>query len=149
MLNKLINPSKTDDVLFLSGIVLNILNEQEGGEEEEGVDTNPILPELFSTLGLEGTISLIKYFGGANLKIPSHEEMYNSFLVLLCYYKKRIEDKSWEEIKEEIKVPVSAHSLGKIIKAIDDRVTIEMHELQAMGFEEFLKERKVEVGKAS
>ena len=142
MLNKLINTSKTDDVLFLSGIILNILNEQEAAEDDDVKKEPPILPELFSTLGLDSTINLIKFFGGSHLKIPSHEEMYNSFLILLCYYKKKVEGKTWDEVKEEIGVPVSAHSLGKIIKSIDERITVEMSELEALGIEDLLRDRK-------
>ena len=77
MIQKLINRSKNEDILFLSGIILNIMNEKEEREDKN------ILPELFTTLGLETTINLIKYFGGETIKIPSHQEMYNSFLVLI------------------------------------------------------------------
>ena len=112
MIQKLINPSKTDDVLFLSGVVLNILNEKVEGD---GKSQN-MLPELFSTMGLTGTINLIKYFGGEKIKIPSHEEMYQSFLILVCYYKRRVEHKSWDVIKEEVGPDVKPHTLGKIIK---------------------------------
>ena len=148
MIHKLINPSKTDDVLFLAGVVLNIMNEENGlkplprGNKREKEYKESILPELFLTLGLEGTINLIKFFDGQTITVPSHAQMYNSFLVLVCYYKKKIEDKSWDEIRDEVGVDISPHALGKIIKCLDDRITIEVEELKKLGIEDLLKDNK-------
>lgn len=135
MIQKLINPSKTEDLLFLSGIILSILSEGSSSKKEN------ILPEMFMTLGLEGTINLIKYFGGQEIKIPSHEEMFRSFLIILCYYKRKLENKDWSEIKEEVGLDISPHALGKIIEIIDSRIILELEDLKTMGFEELFAER--------
>jgi hypothetical protein len=140
MLEKLIDKSKSEDMLFLSGIIMNILNEGTKLQKEQTV-----LPELFSTLGIDTTINLIKYFGGETITIPSREEMYNSFLIIVCYYKKKIENKSWSEIKEEVGLDMAPHNIGKIIENIDARIKIEMNELKDMGLDKYLSTLKPKV----
>jgi hypothetical protein len=135
MISKLINPSKTDDVLFLAGAVLNIMNDPDYGGNHKA-----ILPQLFTTMGIEGTINLIKFFGGEKVEIPSHEDMYKSFMVLVCYYKRQVEGKSWEEIKDEVGIELSPHALGKIITKIDKTFKHDAKELRDMGIEDLLKQ---------
>jgi len=106
--------------------------------EEYGAK-DPVLPELLMTMGIENTINLIKYFGGQTVRIPSHEEMYKSFLVIVCFYKKEIEGKSWTDIKKEVKVDINSHALGKIVKSIGDRIKIDMEDLKAMGIDKFME----------
>ena len=129
MIAKLIDKAKSSDLLFLSGIIINLLN------NHNRMNKQPVLPELFSTLGLENTINLIKYFGGETLKIPSHEEMELSFLIILCYYKRKLENKDWDVIKKELNIDISPHTLGKIIQWIDTRISIDLLELRECGVE--------------
>lgn len=131
MIERLINRSSKADVLFLTGVVLSVMHENAYADKEPSV-----LPELMNTLGLEQTITLIKYFGGEQIRIPSHEEMHKSFLLLQCYYMKRVQDKSWEQIKAETKSDVNPHTLGKMIQMIDDRINIEIEELKGLGLEQ-------------
>jgi len=133
MINKLIVPSKSEDMLFLSGLIMNIMNAEEYGK------SYPVLPELLMTMGIENTINLIKYFGGQEIKIPDHEEMYKTFLVIVCFYKKKIEEKSWDEIKQEVNIDISSHSLGKILKSIEDKIKLDFDDLKNLGIEEFIK----------
>jgi len=135
MISKLIDQSKTEDLLFLSGIILNYLNTENSDNKKK----YSILPELFSTLGIDTTINLIKYFGGESIKIPSHEEMVQSFLIIICYYKKKIENKDWLQIKEEINMDISPHTLGKIIERIDEKLKIDINDLNSFGIEDYIK----------
>lgn len=137
MIEKLIDKTKSDDLLFLSGIIINIMNvEGRLGKEHS------ILPELFSTMGIDNTINLIKYFGGETIDIPSREEMYQAFLLIICYYKKKIENKSWDEIKKEINIDISPHTLGKIIENIDKKINIDLKELREYGIEKYMDDFK-------
>jgi len=134
MIQKLINPSKTSDMLFLTGVVLNIMNERVYADEEKS-----LLPELFSVFGLETTVNLVKYFGGESLSIPSHEEMEKSFLVLVCYYKKKVEDKDWDTIREEVGIDINPHALGKLVQSIDSRIKLEVEDMKEMGIDKVMQ----------
>lgn len=138
MIDKLIDKTKTDDLLFLSGIIINYMNEK----NKLGKNVHSVLPELFSTMGVDNTINLIKYFGGETINIPSHEEMYQAFLIIICYYKKKIEGKDWSQIKEDIKIDISPHTLGKIIEKIDENINMQLKELRAFGIEEYIEKLK-------
>jgi len=134
LISRLIDKSKSSDLLFLSGIIINYMNV----EKRIGKETYSILPELFSTMGIENTINLIKYFGGEKIEIPSHEEMYQSFLVIICYYKKKIEGKDWNQIREELAIDISPHTLGKIIEKIDNDISLQVEDLKEYGIEEYI-----------
>jgi hypothetical protein len=133
MLEKLIDKTKDQDLLFLSAIIINIMHQGEKMEKK-----NSVLPELFSTMGVDNTINLIKYFGGETIKIPTHEEMYTSFLMIVCYYKKKIENKSWEDIQTDLNLDISPHTLGKIIGNIDKKLKLEIADLEPFGIDKYL-----------
>jgi hypothetical protein len=143
MIEKLIDRTKSNDLLFLSGIILNIMN-----DDQRFNGNRNILPELFATLGIESAVNLIKYFGGEDINIPTHNEMYSSFLVIICYYKKKVENKSWEEIRNEIGIDIKPQSLGKIIEKIDKRITLEVEDLRAYGIDDYLNAQKASKEKA-
>ncbi len=134
MIDKLIDKTKSEDLLFLSAVIINIMNETNKLEKECN-----ILPELFTTLGVDTTINMIKYFGGETIRIPSHEDMYQSFLIIICYYKKKVEGKSWDEIKKEINIDISPHTLGKIIELIDGRINTSIEDLKRYGIKDYIE----------
>jgi hypothetical protein len=140
MINKLIDKTKSEDLLFLSAVIINILNEAEKLKKECS-----ILPELFTTLGVDTTINMIKYFGGETIRVPSHEEMHRAFLVIVCYYKKKIEDKSWDDIKKELSIDISPHTLGKLIELIDGRITTSLEDLKNYGIKEYIEKMEEEL----
>jgi len=135
MIHKLIDKTKTSDLLFLSGVVLNYMNTN----KDSGDLRSSILPELFSSLGVDTTINLIKYFGGETIAIPSHQEMTESFLVIICYYKKKVEDKDWAQIKEEVGIDINPHHLGKIIERMDADINLKLQDLRESGVADYME----------
>jgi hypothetical protein len=153
VINKLINTTTSEDLLFLSAVIINILR-KENHELIRDVKTGKskqvsikslvkecsVLPEMFSTLGIHNTFNLIKYFGGETITVPSHTEMYESFLWIVCYYKHKIEGKNWDQIKEELPgLDISSHQHGKIIKKISDIIDNSFEDIKSMGIQSYLE----------
>lgn len=138
MIEKLIDKTKSEDLLLLSGIIINLMKT----DNKLGSHNYDILPELFTTMGIDNTINLIKYFGGETITIPSHEEMYTAFLIIICYYRKNVQGVSWEAIQEELKIDVSPHMLGKIISYIDERISLSIDDIKKFGIEKYIDQIK-------
>jgi len=143
MIEKLIDKTKGSDLLYLSGVIINIMN-----SESKLGGTYPILPELFSTLGIDTTINMIKYFGGETITLPTHAEMYEAFLVIVCYYKKKVEGKDWDVIKKEVDIKINPHILGKLIENIDKKISLEIDDLKDMGLDKYVNQISGQTGVA-
>jgi len=135
MIEKLIDKAKTSDLLFLTAIVINTMN-----SESRLGKVYPVLPELFATIGVDTTVNLIKYFGGETITLPTHAEMYESILVIICYYKKKVEGKDWDQIRKEVNIQINPHTLGKLIENIDKRINLEIDDLKEMGLDKFVSQ---------
>jgi hypothetical protein len=84
---------------------------------------------LAKILPIENTISLVNYFSGDNLKLPSKDQMYDAYLTAICFYFKKIKGMNWTEIKEFLNLPekdkdlISSISLGYKINNLSDNLT--------------------------
>lgn len=139
MLEKIIDKTKNEDLLFLTAIIINIMNDKRGSHSE-------VLPELMSTVGLDTTITLIKYFGGSTIHIPTHEDMHMSILLVVAYYLRKFENKDWDEIKDELNIDsISPHTLGRLVGSIDKRLNLEMEDIKRYGVDEYFEFLKSKV----
>lgn len=64
-------------------------------------DSNELVfSELYNLLGLEGFSNLISLMDGRTVTFPSREEFKEALLVVLAYYYRTLEGKSWDDIKD-------------------------------------------------
>lgn len=64
-------------------------------------DSNELVfSELYNLLGLEGFSNLISLMDGRTVTFPSREEFREALLVVLAYYYRTLEGKSWDDIKD-------------------------------------------------
>ena len=59
------------------------------------------LHDVYKLLGLENFIKLISLLDGRNVRFPTSTELKDAIILALCFYYKEIENKDWQEIKEE------------------------------------------------
>ena len=73
--------------------------------------------------------------------------MYQAFLIIICYYKKKVEEKSWDDIKKELNIEISPHTLGKIIELIDGKINTSLEDLRSFGIKDYIEkmERELDV----
>lgn len=58
-----------------------------------------VFTELYNMLGLEGFTNLISLIDGRTITFPSKEEFREMVMIVLTYYYRNMEGKSWDDIK--------------------------------------------------
>lgn len=74
-----------------------------------------LLPELFSTVGIDSLLALCKYAGGETIKIPTIDELSTAILALDVFYTRDILKQEYNE-----DVSIGVLKLYERIKAIYD-----------------------------
>lgn len=64
-----------------------------------------VFTEMYNLLGLEGFSNLISLMDGRTVVFPSKEEFKDTLMIVLAYYYRNLEQKSWEEIKDLLGLP--------------------------------------------
>lgn len=77
------------------------------------VDSFHLLPELFSTIGIESFLLLCKYAGGETITVPTLEELSESIMALQWFYDVYITNK-----KEESFIPDRLVKLVSTIREV-------------------------------
>lgn len=74
------------------------------------------MSELFYILDYPNFIKLIKYYGGQEIRVPTHEEINEMLTVLLLYQYREVEELSWDECLKKVNAgPDQSKSLrGKV-----------------------------------
>lgn len=60
------------------------------------------MSELFYILDYPNFLKLIKYYGGQEVRIPSHEEINEMLSILLLYQYREVEELEWEECLKKV-----------------------------------------------
>lgn len=60
------------------------------------------MSELFYILDYPNFLKMIKYFGGQEIRIPSHEEINEMLVVLLLYQYRKVEELPWDECLRKV-----------------------------------------------
>lgn len=77
------------------------------------------LPELFSIIGYEKLLLLVKYAGGATIKIPTLDELNSSLEALDWYYRVYVTHRKYRKsIPEEYRELVN--KIKEVLDAADD-----------------------------
>lgn len=64
-------------------------------------DSNELVfSELYNLLGLDGFTNLVSLMDGRTVTFPSRDEFQEALLVVLAYYYRTLEGKSWDSIKD-------------------------------------------------
>ncbi len=71
------------------------------------------LSKIYKTLGLENFLDLVTVLQGQTIKIPSLEEIRDSYSLAVVYYYREILGWDWKEIKESDVVNLSPDILDK------------------------------------
>lgn len=74
------------------------------------------MSELFYILDYPNFIKLIKYYGGQEIRVPTHEEINEMLTVLLLYQYREVEELPWDECLKKVNAdPDQSKSLrGKV-----------------------------------
>lgn len=72
-----------------------------------------IFTEIYNLLGLEDFSNLVSLIDGRPIVFPSKEDLKDSLMLVLAYYYRNLEKKSWNEIKELLGLPdINSVKLG-------------------------------------
>jgi len=73
---------------------------------------NKNLVELYKLLGLENFSKVVNLFSGRSVAFPTNYEFKETMIFIIIYYLKEIENKTWEEIKNEVPFEVNCKKYG-------------------------------------
>lgn len=72
-----------------------------------------VYTEIYNLLGLENFSNLISLMDGRTVTFPKKEDFKDSLLMVLAFYYRNVENKSWEEIKDLLGMPdINSVKLG-------------------------------------
>ena len=109
---------KGEETIVSDLVKLSLMKKAEKNSDEL------VFTELYNLLGLEGFSNLITLMDGRTVTFPSKEEFKDALMVVLTYYYRNLEEKSWDQIKEILGTPdINSVRLG----------------IQASQFEKFLQ----------
>ena len=91
-LNKIL--SEGEETIISDLIKLSLLRRAEKDSDEL------VYTEMYNLLGLENFTSLISLLDGRTISFPSKEELKDTLLLVLTYYYRTMEKRSWDEIRE-------------------------------------------------
>jgi hypothetical protein len=84
---------------------------------------------------LEHAVSLVNYFAGDTIKMPSKEQAHDNVVLAIAYYLKCIKGMNWTEIKELLNLPekdkdlISSISVGYRINALNDTMSRDLKDI--------------------
>lgn len=90
---------KGEETIISDLMKLSLLKRAEKNSDEL------VFTEMYNLLGLEGFSNLISLMDGRTVVFPSKEEFKDTLMVVLAYYYRNLEQKSWEEIKNLLGLP--------------------------------------------
>lgn len=90
---------KGEETIISDLMKLSLLKRAEKNSDEL------VFTEMYNLLGLEGFSNLISLMDGRTVVFPSKEEFKDTLMIVLAYYYRNLEQKSWEEIKNLLGLP--------------------------------------------
>lgn len=90
---------KGEETIISDLMKLSLLKRAEKNSDEL------VFTEMYNLLGLEGFSNLISLMDGRTVVFPSKEEFKDTLMIVLAYYYRNLEQKSWEEIKDLLGLP--------------------------------------------
>lgn len=91
-LNHILN--NREETIISDLVKLSLLRKAEKDTDEL------VYTEIYNLLGLENFSNLISLMDGRTVTFPNKEDFKDTLLMVLAYYYRTLENKSWEEIKD-------------------------------------------------